>query len=411
MNLHVALYLMSNTLMMFVIWKYMGVFFETRKTPAGVMAASFLFYLAFTSLVFVVFNMPLASMLANLVAYFVISLNYEASMMKRISAVLCGYILMLTIDVLVNLFLGAPTSSILFDSAFTDNFGFVVVGILSYFLVLLLGNFKNIKTNNAASPVFWISTLPIPMSSIFMTIIVLSSPNLSQLTVIAAVAVVISVNLLTFYLYDTMSESHADKLKAVMLAHEKRYYYSQCQLMQDSEERMNIFKHDIKNHLSTLKNYARHHQSTDMVEYLDKLLGDVDKGETYSETGNIAFDSIINHKLQGAAKQGIYPRVNVAIPPALNIEAGDVVAILGNLLDNAISAAAKTEEKMLNLQINWGKGGLFISLENSFDGEIKERGYGIRNARSSAERYNGHIKITHRDNVFYAGVLLYAEGL
>ena len=68
---------------------------------------------------------------------------------------------------------------------------------------------------------------------------------------------------------------------------------------------------------------------------------------------------------------------------------------------------------------------LFIRVDNSFDGEVKyddkkektivtrkdgdNHGYGLKNIQKSIEKYNGHLDISHEDNIFSVGILLYVS--
>jgi len=104
--------------------------------------------------------------------------------------------------------------------------------------------------------------------------------------------------------------------------------------------------------------------------------------------------------------------------------------VLGNMLDNALDAVAKVDEKMIKLDIEFVKGGLFIKVDNSFNGEVKylnendgeerkiaslkdgeEHGYGLKNIMQSVEKYNGHMEISHTSNIFSVGVFLHLTDL
>jgi len=103
--------------------------------------------------------------------------------------------------------------------------------------------------------------------------------------------------------------------------------------------------------------------------------------------------------------------------------------IAGSLLNNALEAVAKVDEKAIKLDIEYSKESLFIRVENTFDGEIKcekgkndamkviasrkdgdNHGYGLKNIRKSVEKYNGHVGISYKGNIFSVGVLLYMDG-
>jgi sensor histidine kinase regulating citrate/malate metabolism len=108
------------------------------------------------------------------------------------------------------------------------------------------------------------------------------------------------------------------------------------------------------------------------------------------------------------------------IPVILNIETADIVTILGNLLDNAVDVVAKTENKMINLDIEYNRGSLFIQINNTFDSVVKydnehivtlkdsdEHGYGLKNIKRSVEKYNGYVDISHKENIFSVAIILY----
>jgi sensor histidine kinase YesM len=301
-------------------------------------------------------------------------------------------------------------------------FSLIVMNLVLYFVSLLAKNFKNIRKNKTVSGVLWISTFAIPFSSIFIAIIVLNSTNTTQTTIIAFVILIFAINLLTFYLHDSLSSAYADKLKFKLYEQEKDYYYNQCELMTEIIEETKSFKHDIMNHLSAANNFIKSNSLEEASEYLTKLIGYVDINTIYSDTGNIAFDSIINYKLRNAKDNNIELEVKVILPANLKIDVVDVVTILGNLLDNAVDATMKTEHKKLSLEIYYDKGRLFIKVSNTFNGVIKLKdneivslsgspahGYGLKNVRKSIEKYNGLFNINYTHNLFTADAFLYTK--
>ena len=182
----------------------------------------------------------------------------------------------------------------------------------------------------------------------------------------------------------------------------------------------------MKIHLASLKDYTADNKAA--TDYLNSLLGEIVESEIYSDTGNIAFDSIINFKLKNAKEDNIKLDLSMSIPLDLGVEVTDIVTILGNLLDNALEAVAKVNEKIIKLDIAFHQGALFAKIDNSFDGKLtyteekpgeerqiasrksgNDHGYGLKNIRRSLEKYNGYMKISHTDTIFSAGVFLYVE--
>ncbi|MBQ8301071.1 MAG: ATP-binding protein, partial [Clostridia bacterium] len=102
------------------------------------------------------------------------------------------------------------------------------------------------------------------------------------------------------------------------------------------------------------------------------------------------------------------------------LDAGDIVILFGNILDNAIEAAERTEKKIIILNIQ--KQGEYVSIymENSFDGKFdsalvtnksnkQEHGFGLKNVRKIVDKYNGMIKCFSDADMFCCDILLKSQ--
>ncbi|MCL1916815.1 MAG: GHKL domain-containing protein [Peptococcaceae bacterium] len=422
----VIVYFIADVIYMFAIERFMGVFFEKRRTSFPVMASSYLLYLVLATVNNLLFfdTSGLHRVVIPL-TLFIISLNYESSVPKRLVAVVSNYALF---NVLVNFAANfadlLPASWLVYVN---DHFigPYMLASLLSYLVAHLLRRFKDIRKREIPTPLFWISALAVPGTTVAMVISGLLGFEFASR--ISLAVFLLGVNFLVLYMHDVLSAAYEDKLKSALHSQENEYYLSQCRLMQESLEKMKSYKHDMKMHLAAIKDYTGDNKKA--VEYLNSLLGSIEESEVYSDTGNIAFDSIINFKLKNAKEDNIKPEIEILVPSALNIEVADIVTILGNLLDNALDAVAKVEEKLLKLTIKFSKGNLFIKMDNTFDGEVnytgnnkageekriatrkegEQHGYGLKNIRKSVEKYNGCVDIAHTDTIFSVGLLLYPE--
>ncbi len=433
---YTVVFLIAHFLDLMIAAKMVGVFYEKRRTSFRVMFLSILLiYLISGFLHFFILNhlsrhWIILEISMFFVWYFIITLNYESTTVKRIVVAASVVIITLVSNIVAGsfIFLIFPSSigSDRRDSLLMDSMVYLPI---VYFMVKLLGRYKNLKNSVVPRISLAISSLVmlILLGYIFLSISVnYLGMNIDQLAVVLVGALFLTSVFLSFYLHDTLSAAYENKLKSALHAQEKEYYFAQCKLMQESVENAKSIRHDIKSQLATLKDYSTKGKPEDIENYLDGLLEDIERNEIYSNTGNIAFDSIINYKLRGAKKDNIKLDLSMFIPPIINVEVSDIVTILGNLLDNALEAVAKVNEKLIKLDIEFGRGGLFIKVENSFNGEIKyleertgeekqlaslkgddEHGYGFKNIRQSAEKYNGYMQLTHDDYVFSAVVFLY----
>jgi len=303
--------------------------------------------------------------------------------------------------------------------------GFMLILACSTFLILMPPP-TNITLISGATISFVISTVLLSSPSIW-------SVNILHVSAAAGLGAVLNW-IVNMYKMQALSSAikleHEYKLNAELQAKEKDYYFAQCQLMQESATQVRAVQHDMKNHLATIDTYTKSGNYEGVKSYLDSLMDGIEKSELYSDTGNIAFDSVINYKLRNAKSDNIQLTLSIAVSPELNVDVVDVVTVLGNMLDNALDAVAKVDEKMIKLDIEFVKGGLFIKVDNSFNGEVKylnendgeerkiaslkdgeEHGYGLKNIMQSVEKYNGHMEISHTSNIFSVGVFLHLTDL
>jgi len=347
--------------------------------------------------------------------------------MRRLAATAACNLFLIIIELLALLSFGYYQMSMREHLEIENALFFIFTGALIYVISLLFLKVKNIKKiSTFFPPMFWISALMISgLSSIGL---IMTMVYLHQVIAMIFVIIVLGINVLVLYLQDSLSAAYEDKLKSTLHTQEKEYYFTQCKLMQESVENIKTIRHDMKLHLATTRDFTVRGKANEATDYLDGLLGDIKKKEIYSNTGNTAFDSIINYKLNDAKQENIKLDLRLLIPPTLNIETADIVTILGNLLDNALDAVAKVRDKAIKLDIEYSKESLFIQVENTFDGVVEyekgkngtekiiatrkdgdNHGYGLKNIRKSVEKYNGHVDISHDDNVFSIGVLLYVN--
>ncbi|MCL2409801.1 MAG: GHKL domain-containing protein [Oscillospiraceae bacterium] len=424
--LHMLVFFFSSVLIILGIQKLMRAFFEERRASLWLTTSSYLLYGVATTLSYFLLNIPAINMSLTLLTVFIITLTYRSTMKKRLAVCLCIVVFLFTVDIIVAILMGFEMLSITEYAGTRDHFGIMAIGPTMYIISLIFRKFKNVKKDTITSPMFWISAVVFPALS--YVLLIMSFLTLPQSIAILFSVTVFGLNALNFYYHDTLAAAYEDKLKSALHTQEKEYYFTQYQLMQDSVERVRSIRHDMKAHLAMTRYYIVNNKAGEATNYLDSLLGGIDENALYSDTGNIAFDSIINFKLKDAIEYGVKLDIKVLVPQDLNIEDSDVVTILGNLLDNALGAVANIEEKMITLDIEFSQGNLLIRMDNTFDGEVKyvddkhgeegaiitrkdgdNHGYGLKNIQKSVEKYDGNMDISYENNIFSVSILLYIK--
>ena len=182
--------------------------------------------------------------------------------------------------------------------------------------------------------------------------------------------------------------------------------------------------HDLHNHIGVLRQLLTHEKYGEAVRYLDELQAPVRNLTATVWTGDETADYLINSKAAAAEAEGVRFQARVEFPRRTNIRSADLCAILGNLLDNAIEAARQAPEGRVELTIRRIHQMLVIKVENSFsaapvreNGELKTtktggglHGWGLKSARTAAEKYDGTVQAGVTGEVFRAVATLSYQG-
>lgn len=114
-------------------------------------------------------------------------------------------------------------------------------------------------------------------------------------------------------------------------------------------------------------------------------------------------------------------QMDVKVPKDLNVSAYVLTGILTNLLDNAMEACEKVQDKKIKITIKYAKKMLIIRISNTYDGKEKFNsvmgiktskkdkelhGYGIKSIRHMVESVDGDFEIHTKEKWFVADVVI-----
>lgn len=268
---------------------------------------------------------------------------------------------------------------------------------------------------------FFFAALFVSAITVYLEIQIFKQENISDLTYALSMICVLLLNFTVFYLYDSLSKSFKDKMQSELAKLETMYYHAQAEMICNNAEELKRFRHDIKNRIIAVEQLLIQGNNNKAAEYLTDITDKLTNIMSYSETGNIVIDSILNYKLTQAFQEGIKIDRRIVIPKDISVDDDDIIVILGNILDNAIEAAAKCEnERYIRLNIRYDKGTLLISLKNNYDGNIcksnskikttksnhEMHGIGLKSVELIVQKYYGKIEINHNEKEFEITIML-----
>lgn len=230
------------------------------------------------------------------------------------------------------------------------------------------------------------------------------------------------------FVFQMRKQYEMEKELAEMKSNEAMMLEREYHSLSESYERNAKLFHDFRNHCGVLKNFLAKDKSEEALKYLEDLTGE---GSSYSSdvwTGDETVDYLIGSKKSIAEQKGISFEADVEFPRNMNIKSSDLCAILGNIVDNSIEASEKVtdpDKRMVRLIIRRIQQMLVIKVENTYeykpeveDGNFKTsktdgglHGWGIKSARTAAEKYDGMVQSNCTDELFTTVVTLSFEGI
>ncbi len=174
-------------------------------------------------------------------------------------------------------------------------------------------------------------------------------------------------------------------------------------------EKTKSFRHDIKNHISVVKELLRKGESEQALNYIGDMESMTAELSFPCSTNNPVIDMLVGNKLGIADSLGIDVHCSLILPYPCLVRDIDFCVILSNALDNAIHACKNMDHGEKYIRVTGRIQGDFILLEveNSFQREkLSRRGTGLSNIKMVVEKYHGAMNIQTEGAIFILSVLL-----
>lgn len=206
-------------------------------------------------------------------------------------------------------------------------------------------------------------------------------------------------------------QSYVMRKNMIMRENELNYQYmikSQSDyfdnLMKNDEE-MRKLRHDMRAHITALKELAGTDKDSEMMEYLSRMEEKTNATQTKRYTGNKAVDAVINELTHQMDTDGIEFKFDGLFRTREDIKDFDLCTIFYNTLQNAIEACEKVEgtKKLISVKVKNIGDKLGISVVNdtilkklpdsgvlyTTKSDKVNHGLGTKNVKEVVNRYEG----------------------
>lgn len=226
--------------------------------------------------------------------------------------------------------------------------------LLFFVLVMIVMNFFARKENIGIYNKYYWLLFFIPMSSILMLLsfryIAYSFDLTDTIKLLASISSILILfsNILVFIIYEYSIKNTKELYDLKAIQHQEEQDRKYFDVIQQSNKEMQVFAHDIKNHLTQIRNIDN---IKDVQNYIDKLTPNIDRFSYTGISKNKMLDLIISKYMTLCESKNIRFEVDVKTANLNYIDDVDLSTLLNNLLDNAIEAAEKTKNGYIQVKI------------------------------------------------------------
>lgn len=414
MELEVIFYLLANAFRIYAVSRFVKSFFYDENMKPKLLLCSFAAYYIINSLCFLVVPNPIVNLITNIVPLFLITMLFECKIMIKIVISLLVYAVNMFSDGVV-----FAVSKALDINTIVISSG-LITSLTVFAIEMIWEHYKRFKYMEVVRTSYLFALLLVPLCSIVIGILTIQQANFR--TVILS-ALLLIINALVFYLFDSLVRLYNDRHEKMMLEQQNKAYINQIKLVYDSQNALKYYRHDMRNHLFKMRDMVEKSEYKQLEEYIGQAVSYMKIDKKVIDSGNSEIDCLLNYKLRNIEEMNIKLETKFVLPHELFINVFDINIVLGNLIDNALEALKQCDERELIVRLTYSKGVMFITIKNSFSGNIKidsdnqklfttkkdfkNHGLGLQSVQYTIDKYYGTMEIETTEKMFIVKALMY----
>lgn len=201
---------------------------------------------------------------------------------------------------------------------------------------------------------------------------------------------------------------------------QKSYY----EKLEQNQAEIRRFRHDMNNHLSTVRSLFDSGNLKNAGDYLRELETQMTV-HTRVFCKNSIVNAVLNAKYNLAQEQGIDSFFHIDLDRLAGMDSVSLCSLFSNTLDNAIEASLRIpdpKERRMSVKARVTENGYFtcevtnakknrILLDEkgqiqSDKGDLTIHGFGLSNVREIVEKYDGTMDISYTEDIFTVTILI-----
>lgn len=305
---------------------------------------------------------------------------------------------------------------------------FVILANLSTMVVLFImwrTKAKAYSLKKVSNVIAFVAIPLLAMMILYITMYVMILTNFQSNIIILLSIICVSMIVIAgivWYMIARINKDNEIKTK-LLLSEQKANLYKQNIISSNSQiETIKLLKHDMKNNISCIDALIEEENYDEAHNICHSLTDKYTSIGTIVNTENYLLNAVLNVEIEKAKSYGIPVKLSITNDLKMFKNSSDIISLIGNILDNAISYLSKNKVKNNEINFSTGYEGSYsiIKCRNNIldsvlfnnpslktDKKDKDNhGKGITIINSIAHKYNGDVIIKERNKEFVITVIL-----
>ena len=303
----------------------------------------------------------------------------------------------------------------------------VVINFTDVLVFSMLVKFRNHKVNlrKITDVIAFIILSVIVLLIVYCTfyIMVITKYEANIMVYLSVICLcMITVTAIVWYAVSRISRENEASTKLLLMEQQINLYEHNILQSNVQIEKISRIKHDMKNNLLCIDNLISNTQLDEAHKICQNLTDKYSSIGSVVNTENYLLNAVLNVEIEKARSNEISVKLSIANDLKMFSNASDMISIIGNIFDNAISYLS--ENKIENKEIIFStehKGDYSVikcknkiidsvlsknPLLHTDKADKKNHGKGISIVKSIAEKYGGDVVILEKNNEFIVSVIL-----
>lgn len=411
---------------------FLGGKFSTRKNT---ILLSIFIALNFAFLTYFTYNQPKIVMLDMFIGIILYEIYCITCLKGELAIKLILPFIVSLINTIISygfIYSSSIISGVTFEELITKSslfrYLFVILANLSTMVVLFImwrTKAKAYSLKKVSNVIAFVAIPLLAMMILYITMYVMILTNFQSNIIILLSIICVSMIVIAgivWFMIARINKDNEIKTK-LLLSEQKANLYKQNIISSNSQiETIKLLKHDMKNNISCIDALIEEENYDEAHNICHSLTNKYTSIGTIVNTENYLLNAVLNVEIEKAKSYEIPVKISITNDLKMFKNSSDIISLIGNILDNAISYLSKNKVKNNEINFSTGYEGSYsiIKCRNNIldsvlfnnpslktDKKDKDNhGKGITIINSIAHKYNGDVIIKERNKEFVITVIL-----